>query len=89
MRLRILELPMRHLGEASETPYALIFDRCSESDGQSIQRAVQALKDTPAEFHLAFRESVELGEGEPDALVALTDRREPPPDNSWIETEKA
>lgn len=33
MRLRVLELPQRKIGEAIETPFCLVLDRCPEAKG--------------------------------------------------------
>lgn len=65
MRLRILELPTQHAGEISETPFALIFDRCNPNDGGLNAEQItsgQMRETTGAAFVLAFSESIELGE---------------------------
>lgn len=85
MRLRILELPPNRLGEASETPYALIFDRCGPAAGLDEQISSGKMRETTgAAFVLAFAGSVDLGEGEPDAPAAIEARREPPADRTWL-----
>lgn len=68
MRLRILELPKRSLGQATEVPYALIFDRCNDSQlgtlGYSVEvgsldhNAMKAA--TGAEFVIVFTDEVDL-----------------------------
>ncbi|SNY84178.1 hypothetical protein SAMN04244553_3605 [Nocardia amikacinitolerans] len=32
MRMRVVELPMTHLGEATNSPYLLVFDRCQPGE---------------------------------------------------------
>ncbi|MFE3051591.1 hypothetical protein [Nocardia sp. NPDC059239] len=62
MRLRILPLPANVLGQATQTPFCLIFDRCTEADTNTITAMVDiGLKDsTGARSVLAFQSEIEL-----------------------------
>ncbi|WP_159844879.1 hypothetical protein [Nocardia sp. CY41] len=61
MRLRILELPMLHVGNYSGTPFALVFDQCTQDDATAIAATRGSLKaSTGAQAVLAFESTVDL-----------------------------
>ena len=67
MRLRILELPMRHVGELSETPFALVIDRCTPEQA-TIARFPYNLGETiGAVGAIIFEDEVDLGDDLPYA----------------------
>lgn len=41
MRLRVLPLPEQRLGEAVETPYLLVIDRCNEDQATHFRQATE------------------------------------------------
>lgn len=63
MRLRILELPARTLGEARETPFLVVFDRCSQQQYDMLLKAGDTLKSevAGASAVLSFTDEIELG----------------------------
>ncbi|MET8648434.1 hypothetical protein [Nocardia aurea] len=68
MRLRVLALPPRTLGEASETPFLLVFDRCA--DAGIADPFFTRLKETVgAEAVLVLAEEVEL---DPEQVAAVS-----------------
>lgn len=61
MRLRILELPPHHLGEASEIPFVLVFDRCSGVEALEIgDQHERARTSTGAAGVLVFENGVDF-----------------------------
>lgn len=61
MRIQILELPMKHLGEASETPFAIVFDGVENPNEFLDQLDIDKLKaHTGANAVLAFNCAVEI-----------------------------
>ncbi|WP_433597910.1 hypothetical protein ACQPXH_19155 [Nocardia sp. CA-135953] len=74
MRLRILELPMRHLGQASETPFALIIDRCNEDEAEALASNTGFAHSIGAVGALVFEHEVTLTEDDhtPDLTPGIT-----------------
>ncbi|WP_280331514.1 hypothetical protein [Nocardia wallacei] len=61
MRLRILELPTNYLGQASDTPFCLVFDNASHENMSMIEEMTDGLKDkVGARAVLVFEDSIEL-----------------------------
>lgn len=60
-RLRVLELPMRHLGQASDTPFVLVLDRCTDELATNVEdHATHWRETTGAQAILVFAEAIDL-----------------------------
>ncbi|MBF6301183.1 hypothetical protein IU459_27095 [Nocardia amamiensis] len=61
MRLRVLELPTRTLGAASETPFVLVIDRCAPVDAEVLAYQAHGIRATTgAAGVLVFVDEVDL-----------------------------
>lgn len=62
MRLRILALPAVTLGQASQTRYIMVFDRCGDADlTEYLHNADDLAEKCGAQTCLAFAGEIELG----------------------------
>ena len=64
MRIRVLELPQRKVGEVIESPYTLIIDRCpreARADIAELMNRETVARQLGARGALVFIEEVELG----------------------------
>lgn len=62
-RLRVLELPKQTLGEACDTPFILVFDRCGDSM-DLFGDIEDVAKRCGARSILAFADEIQLGDAE-------------------------
>lgn len=59
-RLRILELPMKHVGEYSDTPFVFVLDRAEELTGSLPEDFSEAVKTVGAAGTLVFGAEIDL-----------------------------
>ncbi|WP_280195827.1 hypothetical protein [Nocardia farcinica] len=69
--MRVVPLPAQTLGAATQTPYLIVFDRCSMEMAYALRLAADEVRETTgAVGAIAFAEEVELDAAELDTATA-------------------